>query len=104
MAIAAPLNPNPATSNQQLVCAIGGVPRVPTALYGFNFAESTGSASAKIRLHDGTGISGNELAIVTLGANESVRDWFADESVAIVKGGIYVEVVAGSIEGVVYWA
>lgn len=72
-------------------------------LLGWSVAESTGLATAKFRLRDGTGVSGKLIAPLTLAANESARDWFAEQALVINSGALFLEMVSGSIEGTVYW-
>lgn len=93
----ADLNPSPATTSQVVVA------QQVRILYGWALAESTGSATAKVRLRDGSSASGKLLAPITLAAGESVRDFFPVESVNVTNGAIYLEVVSGSVEGAVYW-
>jgi hypothetical protein len=85
---------------------IGGVESVLQSLnvlMGWTIAESTGTASAKIRLWDGLGGegTGSYLGTITLGENESNREWFGKDGPELKGKGIYVEVVSGKIEGVV---
>ena len=101
---ATPLSPNPSTTSQQLAGVVDGQPVAPTALFGWSAKESTGSAPASFRLRDGTSVSSPELtATISLVAGESDRDWFGDQSVEVFSGSIYVEIVSGSVELVVYW-
>lgn len=99
---ASPLSPNPATANQQLVCIVDGVTLVPTVLVGWSLIETTGSAAAKIRLRDGLSVAGPELKIISLPSGTSSEiSGGADQ---IQNGGIFVEVVSGSVEGSITWA
>jgi hypothetical protein len=72
-------------------------------LFGWNITESSGAATAKVRLWDGTNNSGNYLATITLGANESNREWFPDQSPQIRNNALFLEIVSGEIEGSVWW-
>jgi hypothetical protein len=104
VAKAASLSPNPATAGQTLVCQADGVAVVPTSLIGWSAAESTGSAAASFRLHDGTSAATPELtAAIKLVAGESDRDWFGDQTVEVFSGSIFVEIISGSVELVTYW-
>lgn len=81
-----------------------GKPGVPSSLLGWSVTESTGSAKAQIRLHDGENSSAPILASqINLAQGESIRDWFGDESIEIVSGKVYLEVISGSVEGAIYW-
>lgn len=73
----------------------------PGALVGFSLVESTGGASAQLVLRDGTDSTGAVLAIVTLGPGESVRDWFGPSGVGFGRG-VFVDPVAGQVDGAVY--
>ena len=70
-------------------------------LYGWIISESTGTAGAKFRLWDGTSNAGNYLGTVTLGENESNREFFPVETPAIRNNAIYLEIVSGKLEGLV---
>jgi hypothetical protein len=86
--------------------SIGGVESTVQsvgALYGWNITESTGTASAKIRLWDGVSNAGNYLGTVTLGENESNREWFSGQSPQVRNNALYLEVVSGKVEGAVWW-
>lgn len=101
---AAPLSPNPATASQQLVCEADGVAIAPTGLIGWSAAESTGSAAAKFRLHDGSSSSDPALtATINLAAGASSEPWFGDQTIEVTSGKIYVDVISGSVEAVIYW-
>jgi hypothetical protein len=98
------LSPNPSGSSQCLVTKVDGVAVVPTALFGWSTKESTGSAYAHFRLHDGANVSSPALtAVISLSPGESARDWFGDQSLEVFNGAIYVEIVDGNIELDVYW-
>src|SRR5579864_1864176 len=83
---------------------VGGIESVVQsigALKGWSVAESTGTASAKIRLWDGTGGQGTGLYLgtITLSENESNREWFGTDGPQIKNGAIYAEIVSGKVEG-----
>lgn len=87
---------------------VGGVESVVQfvgVLFGWIVAESTGSATAKIRLWDGTGGegTGNYIGTVTLGQNESNREFFPINSPQLRNNAIYLEIVSGKVEGVVFY-
>lgn len=60
--------------------------------------ETTGAAVATARLRDGGDASGQMGIPYTLAANESVRDGFPGGGFPF-RGGVYLEVVAGTVEG-----
>lgn len=70
-------------------------------LKGFSLRETTGTATAAVTIHDGIADNNNFLAVIDLNASESVRDWFTGRGV-LVDRGIFVEVLSGTVEGVVY--
>lgn len=72
-------------------------------LMGYALAETTGAASAAIRLRDGNLAAGEVIARVDLLANESVRDFWTPHGVRVATGHLFLEVVSGSVEGVVFW-
>lgn len=72
-------------------------------LFGWSICESTGTAPAKVRLWDGTSNSGGYLGTVTLGENESNREWFPDQSPQLRNNAIYLEIVSGKVEGCVFF-
>lgn len=65
-------------------------------LTGINLTESSGSATAKIKVRDGA-IGGQVLDERTFNASESI-----DESVEerVFAAGLYIEFVSGTVEGV----
>ena len=91
---------------------MGGVPAVALDLPGASamllggrclvlgvaIGESTGAATAKARIRDGTAVTGTRLVPFTLAANESVRDWFGDFGF-VYEQGVFFELVSGTVEG-----
>ena len=73
------------------------------ALCGWSVAETTGAASAAIRFHDGSSATGEVFTRINLVANESNREYFTKDGVRCFTGRIYLEVISGSVEGVIYW-
>jgi DNA uptake protein ComE-like DNA-binding protein len=69
-----------------------------TTLMGFSVREAAGTpAAAAMRLRAGTA-TGTILATVTLSAGESVRDWFGPSGIQA-AGGVYLELLSGTITG-----
>jgi hypothetical protein len=100
--LVAELSPNPAKSSQQVV-ASGA-----STVGGYAFVESTGKATARFVLRDGTSGSSKLLLPITLKASESTRDVFAyssegSKAIPLVNGAIYLEMIEGEIEGMVMW-
>lgn len=71
----------------------------PGLLAGFNLDEAAGGA-AYVRIHDGYDANAPILASVRLLANTSKESW--PSKPIRYRFGIYVEVVAGTIDGVIY--
>lgn len=70
-------------------------------LVGYSLAEATGLAGAKVYIRDGVDAEAPILAVITLAANESTRDWWAPGGVGFGRG-LYVDLVSGQIEGALY--
>jgi hypothetical protein len=70
-----------------------------TTLMGFSVRESTNTsgATAALRLRAGNA-TGAILATVTLAQNESTSDWYGPSGIAA-AGGVYFELLSGSIAG-----
>lgn len=84
------------------VMAASGRGYGPSAIfYGYSVAESTGGATAKVRLRAGAAADGPVLARITLAAGGS--DWmFTSDPGILALGGVFVEVVSGSVELSIY--
>jgi hypothetical protein len=72
-------------------------------LIGWAVAETTNAAGASFRLWDGVNVQGSVLARVNLATNESNRERAGPPGIHVVSGGIYLQMLSGSIEGVIYW-
>lgn len=70
-------------------------------LHGWCVAESTGAAGARIRLRDGRGVEGSVVAPISVVANGTAALWLGEDGVAA-ESGLYVEVLAGSVEVTIY--
>lgn len=69
-----------------------------TLYRGFTIRETSGSATAVVRLFDNaSAASGTVLDEVSLNAGESAREYYVEGVWAI--NGIYVDVVSGSVAG-----
>lgn len=71
-------------------------------LDGWSITETTGSARASLRIWDGV-VSGGvrNYGLITLDPGESTRDAFP-LALEILSGGLFLQVLSGSIEGAVY--
>lgn len=68
-------------------------------LVGLAARETSGAASATFRVRDGTVVGTSQLVVpYQLAAGESVRDQFSPYPI-LFNSGVFVEVVAGAIEG-----
>jgi len=72
-------------------------------LMGYALRETTGAATAALRLRDGNNAATEVIVAVNLAANESVRDMFTPRGLVIATGRVFLEWLSGSIEGVIYW-
>jgi hypothetical protein len=103
---ACPLVPQPSTAGQVVVLEVDGSDRIaPTALFGWVLSESTGLAAAKFSVYDGENASGLLLVpSITIAAGLPSIAWFGDQSIQVQSGSVYLDVLAGSIAGVVLLA
>lgn len=73
----------------------------PQILYGWSVHESSGTpAVASFLIRDGS-VTGNIVAAVELAADGDDTVWFGDRGVRV-PGGIFVDRVAGTVEGSVF--
>ena len=68
--------------------------------WGISVVETTGSASATVKIYSGSDNTGRLLEVVTLVANESARELYP---VGIEADGMYAE-VTGSVEASLRYA
>lgn len=73
------------------------------ALLGWAFAETTGQATATIRIRDGLTANPQVFARINLAANESTRDFILPYGIKCTTGELFLEVLSGSVEGVIFW-
>lgn len=67
---------------------------------GLSIKEAAGTpAAARANVRDGNG--GPILASINLVASESVNLWYGDNGIRV-NTGIYLQVLAGTVEGVIY--
>jgi hypothetical protein len=67
--------------------------------YGFTFRETSGTATATVRLYDNaTTNSGTLLDTIQLAISESRSDWYGPQGIRA-QNGIYAKVVSGAVEG-----
>ncbi|SRR6266568_1651097 len=73
------------------------------AIGGWIVAETTGTAAAAFRLHDGNSAAGEAFGRINLAANESTRDFVFGRGIECLTGRVFLEVISGSFEGVLIW-
>lgn len=82
------------TANLQIVTGRG-------ELVGWNIWESAGSpAAAQVRFHDGTTTGGALVGGAKMAASETTEGPNYDEGIRFTTG-LFMEVVAGNVEGIV---
>lgn len=73
------------------------------ALLGYALCETTGSQVASLRIHDGLTANTQAFARINLAANESTRDFILPYGVRCTTGELFIEMILGSVEGVIFW-
>lgn len=73
------------------------------AIGGWVVAETTGTAAAAFRLHDGNAAGGEQFGRINLAAGESTRDFVPGRGIRCFTGRVFIEVISGSFEGVIIW-
>lgn len=86
-----------ATSTSAKVTTTG----TPSLFYGASIRETAG-ATAVVRIRDGKDATANPLAVFSFAANESIRDMLWP-GVQLQNGGMFVEIVSGTVELTVWW-
>jgi hypothetical protein len=72
-------------------------------LVGWAIKETTGAAGSNFVIWDGVNTQGKVIVPINLAANESTRDRSGPPGLWCLSGGLYLQMVSGSISGVVYW-
>lgn len=72
-----------------------------TRLVGFSARETTGTAGAVFNIRHGTSNAGALLVTVSLGPNESAREWYGPDGIAAASG-LWLERVTGQTSFVGY--
>lgn len=76
----------------------GVVVTAPRHLAGWALYEPTGAAAAMCAIYDGSGNTGQRLAVVTLTAGQSVRDYVPHGGLYVCRG-LAVVVTSGQVDG-----
>lgn len=71
-------------------------------LCGWSVVETTGTASAAVRLRDGAGATDQVMLRIDLAPSESTRDYLHKHGLGIETGMLWLEVISGSVEGTVW--
>lgn len=79
----------------------GMLTNTPKILYGWSVGESDGTpAVASFLIRNGSG-AGDIVAVVELAANGSSTEWFGDQGIRV-PDGIFIDIVAGTVQGAIY--
>lgn len=70
-----------------------------TRYRGFSIRNTSTTDTATVRIFDSLTAGGPVLEEVSLSANESAREYYADDTAPTASTGIYVQVVSGSVAG-----
>lgn len=74
-----------------------------STLDGWLLAETTGAAAAAVRFHDGNNANTESFGRINIPSGTSfLKDPFG-RGVRCFTGRIFLEVISGSVEGVIYW-
>lgn len=73
------------------------------AIAGWAIRETTGAAVATVRLRDGSTATGEVIAPVGIAAGGFAFFQPIGKGIEVATGKVFLEVVAGSVEGVIYW-
>lgn len=65
--------------------------------HGFSLKETSGAASATVKIYRGSDATGDLVEVVQLAASESAREFYPGG--ISVSFGIYIDIVSGSVEG-----
>jgi hypothetical protein len=79
--------------------------KIPTiqGLAGWDLVETSGSATARYRLWDGTGAGGSNIELADIQIVQGGQSTAPPSNpVEVVNGAVYLERIAGSISGVIY--
>jgi hypothetical protein len=87
---------NVANTDQAIAAAAAG-----TRFMGFSVRETTGTTPALLNFRRGTSNIDPIMVSITLGANESAREWYGPDGIAAAEG-IWLERVTGTIQATGY--
>lgn len=80
------------TGSDQAVAVAGA-----DAYFGFSIRETAG-ATAVVRIYDNNSAAGTLVDSISLAALESAREFYPD-GIQTIVGGLYVDIVSGTVEG-----
>lgn len=75
-----------------------GVTRRPCILVGWSLRESTGGATAAVRLIDGGDATGQNVAAISLASGGSDHEGIGPDG-PLCNQGLFLQIVSGSVEG-----
>lgn len=70
---------------------------------GWAVSETTGAAAAAVRLHDGNGAAGEVIARISVPSGGMSFVLVHGKGIEVTTGRVFLEVVSGSVEGVLFW-
>jgi hypothetical protein len=76
----------------------GGILAQAGGYCGFSLRNTSSSATATVRIYDGTSAAGTLLDSIQLEVSESAREWYGSAGIQA-QTGLYVDVVSGAVEG-----
>lgn len=66
--------------------------------FGFSIRETAGAA-AIVRIYDNNSAAGTIIEDISLAALESAREFYGDAGIQTIVGGLFVQIVSGTVEG-----
>lgn len=73
----------------------------PKSYYGFSLRETSGTTGAIVEIYDGTSTAGELIESISLAPGESARESYAMPGGVGLATGLFVDIVSGSVRGVV---
>lgn len=93
--MASNVQPTTLTGSDQLI-----VTSTLATYYGFSIRE-TAASTAVVRVYAGITNGGKLIDTIGLAASGNVAAWYGPQGIAA-RDGIYVDIVSGTVEGVLY--
>jgi hypothetical protein len=70
---------------------------------GVNVTETTGAAGAQFRLLDGSAVGAMVIHSAQVAQKTTYSYFTSDHGIRVQTGRIFIQIISGSLEGVVYW-